>query len=365
MKPIKVLKKGLVKLQGQIREWKATLEAELKAGQLISEADQDWLDGEGNLIDEERVVEILDNASDYNQSLDRLDSQAKKIVEKLQKLAGNDGKDVSSKKQKHKAFEIFMIQVYIILNLLSAGPAANVTPAFTGGQKAKPSGIVGSQKKENVTLQQRIEILDWHHSNGAVQRWTAVHFNLIYPNLWIKQPLISSWVKDEAKWWAEYELSTNSAHSAKRICQTQHPEVTEMLDLWVSKAMADKLLLMGKVLFQKWKLFADLVGVPDDEWLNLSKGWLSNFKAWNGLKEVKWHGEAASAPLKTVVMEQLCIQELIKERSYKPCNIFNADESALFYAWVLSSILSADWTGAKTLQYATRSGTCWQAKCWH
>jgi hypothetical protein len=52
----------------------------------------------------------------------------------------------------------------------------------------------------------------------------------------------------------------------------QHPEVTEMIDLWVSMAMADNLLLTGEVLHQKWKKFADLVGVPEDEQLNLSKG---------------------------------------------------------------------------------------------
>jgi len=43
-----------------------------------------------------------------------------------------------------------------------------------------------------------------------------------------------------------------------------------MLELWVSKAMSDKLLLTGEVLRQKWKSFANLAGVPDDEHLRLS-----------------------------------------------------------------------------------------------
>jgi hypothetical protein len=88
MKPIEVLKKGLAKLHNQIREQKARLDVELKASRPISEVDQDWLDGDGNLVDEEKVVEILDSASDYERGLDRLDSQAKPIVQKLQKLAG-------------------------------------------------------------------------------------------------------------------------------------------------------------------------------------------------------------------------------------------------------------------------------------
>jgi len=161
---------------------------------------------------------------------------------------------------------------------------------------------------------------------------TAAHFNAIYPSLHLKQPRISAWLKDESKWRAEYEAGTISSHSGKKTRQTQHPEVTEMLDLWVSQAMADDVLLTGEVLRQKWKKFADLVGVPDDERLKLSEGWLSRFKARNGLKEVKRHGEAASATSETVEKEQLRLQELIKKLGYKLRDIFNADETGLFYA---------------------------------
>ena len=189
-----------------------------------------------------------------------------------------------------------------------------------------------SLKKENATLKQRIEILDWHNANGRIQTKTANHFHAIYPNLKIKQPLISAWVKDEARWRAEYESNRDSGHSAKRVRQTLHPEVTEMLELWVSKVMADKLLLTGEVLRQKWKVFANLTGVPDDECLNLSEGWLSSFKTRNGLKDMKWHGEAASALPDTIENERLRIQELVKKKGYKLRNIFNADETSFFYA---------------------------------
>jgi ubiquitin-protein ligase len=38
-------------------------------------------------------------------------------------------------------------------------------------------------KKENATLQQHIEILNWYHWNGKNQSKTAKHFDAIYPNL--------------------------------------------------------------------------------------------------------------------------------------------------------------------------------------
>ena len=104
-----------------------------------------------------------------------------------------------------------------------------------------------------------------------------------------------------------------------------------MLDLWVSKAMADNMLLTGEVLQQKWKSFANLAGVPDDECLNLSKGWLSHFKEQNRLKGVKWHGEATSAAKETVEKERSQIQELIENLGYEQYDVFNRDETVLFY----------------------------------
>ena len=50
--------------------------------------------------------------------------------------------------------------------------------------------------------------------------------------------------------------------------------------------MGDGIALTGEVLRQKWMVFADMVGVPDDERLNLSEGWLTSFKARHGLKDM-------------------------------------------------------------------------------
>ncbi|KIK73674.1 hypothetical protein PAXRUDRAFT_20606 [Paxillus rubicundulus Ve08.2h10] len=160
----------------------------------------------------------------------------------------------------------------------------------------------------------------------------ADHFNKIYPSLQLTQPLISSWVANEKKWWAMYKGSKESERSAKRVRQMEHPDVTEMLELWVSKAMEDGLILPGEVICQKWKQFTDITGMPDDERLNLSEGWLTSFKARNGLKNMKRHGEAASASTDTIQKERAQIQELIQKEGYELQDIFNADETALFYA---------------------------------
>ena len=53
-------------------------------------------------------------------------------------------------------------------------PANNNAPT-----KAKATFV----KKENATLAQRIEILDWHNANGLNQTKTARFFDQKYPNL--------------------------------------------------------------------------------------------------------------------------------------------------------------------------------------
>lgn len=119
----------------------------------------------------------------------------------------------------------------------------------------------------------------------------------------MKQPLVSAWVKDEPKWREEWERN-NGGCTAKWARQTQHPEVTEMMELWVLKAMAEDI----------------LAGVPQDERLNLSDGWLTRFKAQTGLKQFKRHGDAASADLETVKRERKRIQELIDKYGYEHTN---------------------------------------------
>src|SRR5882724_6227624 len=64
----------------------------------------------------------------------------------------------------------------------------------------KEQGTPVFTKKENATLAQCIEILDWYHANGKNQTKMAKPFDPIYPNLRIKQPLVSAWVHKEAKW---------------------------------------------------------------------------------------------------------------------------------------------------------------------
>jgi hypothetical protein len=87
-KPLDTLKKGLATLQQHISAKRDALTAHLKNWQPISEADETWLaKGEGNTVDEERILDLLERAPDYEQGPWQLSLQDKLVVENLQKLA--------------------------------------------------------------------------------------------------------------------------------------------------------------------------------------------------------------------------------------------------------------------------------------
>jgi hypothetical protein len=106
-------------------------------------------------------------------------------------------------------------------------------------------------QKENATLEQRIKILDWiHERKGVSQAAAAHHWDKIYLNLQLKQPTISNWVKNEAKWRLQWDQLQNTGRGGniKRSKQTEHPTVMEMLELWVAKALQDNVALSGEII---------------------------------------------------------------------------------------------------------------------
>ena len=88
--PLDSLRQGLQGLRKQVEVRKSRIEVDLKAGKQVSESDEEWIDGAGNIVDEQRVVENLENASDYERGLERLNPKDRGIVERLQVLTRSE-----------------------------------------------------------------------------------------------------------------------------------------------------------------------------------------------------------------------------------------------------------------------------------
>ena len=84
-----VLKEGLTKFSKTIKDRKDDLNSKLSREEPISSADEQWLDHEANTVDEQRVLDELEAASDYERGLAQLDDEGKGIVKKLKEWAGD------------------------------------------------------------------------------------------------------------------------------------------------------------------------------------------------------------------------------------------------------------------------------------
>jgi hypothetical protein len=104
---LEILKKGLCALKEQVKKRKDSLTECLKKKESISETDGAWLDNEANHVDEDTLIDSLENASDYERGLVRLDSKQKGLVEKLKALAVGVRSGEPSKKRK-SVFFIFL-----------------------------------------------------------------------------------------------------------------------------------------------------------------------------------------------------------------------------------------------------------------
>lgn len=99
-KPLEILKAGLASLKEQIKTHQDAILKRISDKEAISETEEHWLDNEANLVDEDRVVEILENASDYERGLERLSSQQKSLAEKLKDLGGGIKKLAGNKRKR-------------------------------------------------------------------------------------------------------------------------------------------------------------------------------------------------------------------------------------------------------------------------
>lgn len=183
------------------------------------------------------------------------------------------------------------------------------------------------QDCQNATLHNKLMILDWYHANGRHQSRTAAHFREHgFP--YMKQPLLSAWHKDEANLRACANMSNDL--TSKHVRTVRNPDFEKALIVFVQQAESRGLTLSGDVIQEAGTKFYDQLKVPKEERQKLSNGWLDSFKARVGLQSLRFHGEAASANIENVEEERARVKTLLSGK--KLCDIFNMDETALFYA---------------------------------
>jgi hypothetical protein len=192
------------------------------------------------------------------------------------------------------------------------------------------------QKHSAISQQIKKEIYLYSKENpNKSHTEIANQFNSNYSNLSLKRSTISKILKDKDKW--ENFTPTENSTKVFRERSVKYPHLEKAIGLWISQVSAGGLTISDNILCEKAKEFAQALDIPKKS-LSLSHGWLMGFKQRNHLRSFVLHGEANSAPLEVLPQQRKFFQELLS--SYELENIYNADETGLFYRMTSNQTLA-------------------------
>ncbi|GES76908.1 tigger transposable element-derived protein 4-like [Rhizophagus clarus] len=118
----------------------------------------------------------------------------------------------------------------------------------------------------------------------------------------------------------EPNLSNTNKESVKKFCGPKWPQLEKVLGLWVDNALNTKQDIDGNILKTKAAFFA-------------KKFFIEDFH--------QSEGEVSSAPsAESIENDRLALQQFL--RSYNPEDIWNGDETGLFWKMELSRVLARD-----------------------
>lgn len=105
------------------------------------------------------------------------------------------------------------------------GPRKRAASDRRGHKKHRADSSPTKNRREKTikaqsTPDQRIEVIDWNNLHRKNQTKTAQHFDTIYPELNIKKPLVSKWIRKEVK---ILKTKSNCHNISTWLNSTGHP----------------------------------------------------------------------------------------------------------------------------------------------
>ena len=176
--------------------------------------------------------------------------------------------------------------------------------------KRKRVVLTAGQKKDIVVyMDQRTQV---SHSNVA--EIMSQRFGMD-----ISRRAISDIYASKERWLAEEKGGRKSNKTGN------FTEVEDILIQWVTNARLSNLAITDEIIRMKAKEIAQLLAIE----LNASVGWTVNFKKRYGISSKKLSGESASADMDAVSSGIIAARAAIAR--FEPRNVFNVDETGLFY----------------------------------
>lgn len=171
--------------------------------------------------------------------------------------------------------------------------------------------------RKAISLETKLRILDDHRSGVPVKTLVTTYG--------LSQPTVSTIIRNQEKIRAS-ATSDGASGKRKRMRGAALPDVEDALYKWFVEVRGRNIPVSGNVLTAKAKDLAFLMG---HEEFRPGNGWLHRFKERHAIRFKKIVGEAASADITNI--EEWMDLNATKIASYDERDVYNADETALFF----------------------------------
>lgn len=123
---------------------------------------------------------------------------------------------------------------------------------------------------------------------------------------------------------------SSSGHAKRKTMKTSTYEALDKAMLeWFSQKRAEGIQVSGIICAKQAQHFFELLGLEGD--FNASSGWLTRFKNRHGIREISVQGEKLSGDQEAASEFATNFQNFIADANLKHDQIYNADESGLFW----------------------------------
>ena len=188
-----------------------------------------------------------------------------------------------------------------------------------------PRAPVGSS--QNLSPAQKQHLLTHYHAQKAaypaytlsdLAHWATTTFQLTYTP---SRRTISRILNQPEPSGSQHKPPTAAAELDRELAD------------WVEDKQSRNIMINGQLIRQQGQIIQQRInkGLPEDQQLSLkfSNGWQDKFYQRHSFRQQAAHGESGSVQQEIINRELPAIREVLQH--FQPQDIFNADESALFY----------------------------------
>lgn len=183
-----------------------------------------------------------------------------------------------------------------------------------------------SEKRKRVvlTIQKKLEIINKMEEGSTGTRNLALLYNVgetTIRDIWKK--------KDKIIQFASSSDSAKGLSKRKAMKMSTYAELDEAMLQWFQQKRAEGTQVSGPICAKQAQFFFTALGLEGD--FNASSGWLTRFKQRHGIREIAVQGEKLSGDNKAA--SEFCkdFQEFIARENLELEQIYNADETGLFW----------------------------------